>query len=795
MRARSGLSAAPRLLGAAVLLHAAGLARGGGATPSPWIVVTDNATQLGDGAASDRVSRVSVGQLLRLDEALLDWSAAHVALPLVLPSGEEVWFELSRSQVMAPALAAAFPDIVTLSGESVGAGPALEADVDYSPQKGLRAQVRSKSGGEAYYVDPLPRLDERYGERVYKSYDARDIVPGAPWSCRSRSVPVTVIDGAGGGGGGPEEELARSARLAGRRALATASRPTYHFRVALVANGQYSLYHGNSKSSVLAEMVTLLNRVNGIFKRELGVFLQLHEQTAALICLSPCSKLSNNGTVLDELDKFVYSAGVNFKTFDVGHALTTGSGGLACVPALCTYYKTCGTSGLADPTADAFYVDYVSHELGHQFGADHTYQDCEQDLPPDAGTAVEPGSGSTIMAYAGVCGSKDLQPHTDAYFHAVSVEQIWSHIDQVAGGTCGRVIAAPLTGAPPLALSAPRDLAVPIGNYFRLASQAQQAQEQPQPQLFYTVDVITPAGAAADYSSRAEARFRSWPPVERPARTFPNLYYIVHGLAEQVSDEVLPSAGALLRFRHTARTLFPASGAAAPGDNSSATGFGAQAWTETAVEFRDDIAPLRLAPPAADLQAGAPAALAWAVGGTAALAPRVQILIARANMPLLAAAARLDYATDVKEPDWILLAETDNDGQHTLPGLPYLPAGPGRYDVLLLLRSASIDGNYFFDLRSGITMLQGEPPQPSESPSQGPSKTSATQSPSVFQRVTTQPAAPTPASQKPSRAPSRAPAPASLLRLEAAAQRVKTPRALTLLLVLLFAATPLGLHC
>jgi hypothetical protein len=86
----------------------------------------------------------------------------------------------------------------------------------------------------------------------------------------------------------------------------------------------------------------------------------------------------------------------------------------------------------------------VAHEMGHQFGAQHTFNgttdDCGNSRFPQ--TAYEVGSGSTIMGYRGgtapngtylpLCTFEDLRS-TDTYFHATSIEQIVNYITLSSG--------------------------------------------------------------------------------------------------------------------------------------------------------------------------------------------------------------------------------------------------------------------------------------------------------------------------------------------------------------------------
>ena len=184
----------------------------------------------------------------------------------------------------------------------------------------------------------------------------------------------------------------------------------------------------------------------GIYEKELAVSFTLVADTADIIFLDPATDpFTNPG---DQPEGVTYSSQllgegqkeitdrIGSANFDIGHVVSTGSGGVAGLGVVCQdsgdastgAEKARGMTGRTHPIGDAFDVDYVAHEIGHQFGGNHTYNGtvCTTGNPS---TAYEPGSGSTIQAYAGICGSDNLQANSDPIFSAASFLEMIAYVE------------------------------------------------------------------------------------------------------------------------------------------------------------------------------------------------------------------------------------------------------------------------------------------------------------------------------------------------------------------------------
>ena len=467
-----------------------------------------------------------------------------VALPL--PNGGTGRFALRQAPVMAPALAARFPEIKTYAGVGLDDASA-SVRLDLSPQ-GFHAQVLT-AAGQSFYIDPVSRTDTRH----YLGFYRNDMDRAAANSALVCNFEPTAAD-----------LKATASRLAtqtatGGATMALSSGPQLRtYRLALACTPEYALTKGNTVASVMAGEVATVNRVVGVYEKELAVRLVLVPNNDQLIFLSgigpqPSPAYSNtNGSAMlgqnqSNVDRIVGSA-----NYDIGHVVSTGGGGVAFLGVVCnTARKAGGVTGSANPVGDAFDIDYVAHEMGHQFAGNHPFNGDAGNCAGgnrNASTAWEPGSGTTIMAYAGICGSaNNLQPNSDPIFHTGNYEQMRAFI---SGTSCGTNTA---TGNTAPTVTAPASgKTLPIGTPFKLTATATDAEGDPLTYLWEELD-LGPTGSpnAPQVANQNPPLFRSFIPTTTSTRYFPRLTDLVNNTT--VIGERLPTVTRILKFRCTAR--------------------------------------------------------------------------------------------------------------------------------------------------------------------------------------------------------------------------------------------------
>src|SRR5690606_28235382 len=321
------------------------------------------------------------------------------------------------------------------------------------------------------------------------------------------------------------------------------------FRLALACTGEYANYHGstpqnNNKGPALAAMATTMNRVNGLFERDATLTMQLVANNDALVFLNPSTDPHSNydgGAMLPQ-NLPTCNQVIGFNNDDIGHVFSTGGGGVAYLASPCSSFKAGGVTGSPNPVGDPFDVDYVAHEMGHQYGANHTqHNPCNRHGP----AAREPGSASTIMGYAGIC-SPNIQNNSDAYFHAVSLAEMKTFI--LGWGACSEDID---NGNTKPVITPISNYTIPYGTAFVLRGNGFDADGD---ELTYCWEQTNQQSSTQPplATSTTGPNFRSLHPSNSPDRYMPVLSSVLQGNLTP-TWEVVPNVGRTMNFALTVR--------------------------------------------------------------------------------------------------------------------------------------------------------------------------------------------------------------------------------------------------
>lgn len=471
-----------------------------------------------------------------------EMSGQSLNIELPMPDGSLATYRIIESSIMQPELAAKFPQIRSFVVHGVDY-PGSSGRVDIS-QKGFRGMVSTPYG--RVFIDPLSGNTNQYVSRTAGANSARH----NPFQCSANEL---------------SSNRESSSQLLSKTFVPVTSKripgSMLGYRLAVSATPEYVSAVSTSSPSVadaMAEINTAINRVNQIYERDLGIRLFLIAKNDLLIDINDEAGFSNEFPefLISENQLWIDSR-IKPSSYDVGHVFSTGSGGIAQLYSVCTSNKAQGASGLANPENDIFYIDFVAHEIGHQFGANHTFNGSTGSCAGsnrNAATAFEPGSGSTIMSYAGICDGENLQLSSDATFHAGSLSEINAFVSNTnTGGSC----ATPLTLTPanndPTEANAGADKVIPAGTAFRLAGSATDTDGDVLSYQWDQMDAGSTATTASTFNidQGDNPLFRSYVPQPSAERHFPGLENQL-GLTS-FEGEILPGTARDLNFRMTVR--------------------------------------------------------------------------------------------------------------------------------------------------------------------------------------------------------------------------------------------------
>lgn len=455
---------------------------------------------------------------------------SNVIVAFPNPEGELQNFRIYEASVLSPELAARHPEIKSYIGTGIDD---RTATIRFSVTLfGLHTMTFSGVNGVSYIDTYTKDL------KNYIVYNKSHLTNNSSFQCDFQNNENAAEDAVDN----PSLGLSNNSLF-----------KTY--RLALACTTEYSAYQVNAaglnsgtlaqkKAAVLAAMNVTMTRVNGVYERDFAVTMVLVPNNEDIIFITADVYSNNNGSAMLTQNQTVTDAAIGFDNYDIGHVFSTGGGGVAYLGCVCAANKAGGVTGLTDPVGDAYDIDYVAHEMGHQFGGEHTFNSTSGACGGGNRTATaayEPGSGTTIMAYAGICAPQNVQEHSGDYFHAKSMIQMSNFING-GGATCA--VATPITNTPPV-VDAGENFTIPKGTAFILKGSATDAEQSALTYCWEQYNLGT--SSLATPTSPSGPNFRSFLPTTSPNRYCPSLNDV---LANNLAPtwEVVPNVARVLTF-------------------------------------------------------------------------------------------------------------------------------------------------------------------------------------------------------------------------------------------------------
>lgn len=472
--------------------------------------------------------------LVRVPKRLSVGEKSEIIISFPNSEGKLENFKVRENSNFDPQLAAKYPDIKSYVGEGLEDS---NSTVYFSISPLGLSSMEIYGDKSAVFIEPYTKDLSTYV--VYKKSDKKDNLS---------SFECTVIDVA--------QKGISATDLAARPNADDAKLRT--FRLALSSTGEYTTYFGGTKALALAAMNNTMTRVNGVFEKDFAARMVLIANNDAVIYTSassdPYSAAAQMSNWNSQLQSTLTSV-IGEANYDVGHLFgaSGGGGNAGCIGCVCVNgSKGSGYTSPSDgiPSGDNFDIDYVAHELGHQFGGNHTFSMSNE----GTGVNMETGSGSTIMGYAGIT-AQDIQPHSDSFFHAISIQQITNNIK---AKTCP---VSTSTGNSIPTADAGLDYTIPKSTPFMLTGTGTDANGDSLTYIWEQVDNAsssqTGASSAASATKATGPTFRSWTPATTPVRYFPRMASVLAGATttagSEINVEALSSVARALNFRFTVR--------------------------------------------------------------------------------------------------------------------------------------------------------------------------------------------------------------------------------------------------
>ena len=472
-----------------------------------------------------------------------NWQKNNV-IEMYLPNekGEEELFVLTPIKVLSKTLQLKYPNIKTYTGFS-SLRPEVRLRLTHT-SKGISAWMHIENGPD-FFIQPFKGQKNLHFAYLKMNRDSSN-----PLFCKTEAAVLKK----------------QSWNTLSKNSVSNETITT--FRIAIAGTGEYTTFWGDNDDSngsnsedALEAVVSTINRINFIFERDLNLRLELVSD-AGLIYENPDTD-PFTGNFDSELQTTLDSV-LGDEAYDVGHLFDYGepNGDAGCIGCVCVSGKK-GQGYSTHPFKDIyggpyrndyFDLDYAGHEIGHQFGAYHTYSFETE----GTGYNAEPGSGSTVMGYAGITGVDDLQQHGDSYFHYYSIKTILEYTSSLTCGTSEPIDLGAFT------VSVGSDQWIPIGTPFELSiPQILEEEEASYTYCWEQLDSAEITSSNFGPTNVLGALARSLPPTTSSSRMIPKLNRVLNNQLLQENPglnaawETLPLVGRTMNWGLSVRKQTP----------------------------------------------------------------------------------------------------------------------------------------------------------------------------------------------------------------------------------------------
>lgn len=446
--------------------------------------------------------------------------SANSSVVVSFPVGNGVFenFFIFEASIFHPILAAKYPSIKSYFGKSTTTSKTIRFSL--SPQKGLSATI-IPANRKTIYIEAVTTNLSSYAVYSRNANDPKK----HHLECLTDDVPLDMKSLKQSNNKDANDQLLRT------------------FATAVSVTGEYTAFHGGTVIGAMAAINATMTRVNGIYETDFGITMQLVANNDTVVFTnSATDPYTNNlnSQLQSTLTSFIQAA-----NYDIGHLLhrAGNNGNAGCIGCICLASKGSGFSSHTVPQGDNFDVDFVAHEIGHQFGGNHSWTHGGNE---SSGAQMEPGSGSTVMGYAGITGASDVQPHSDDYFHFFNIQQITTN---VASKNCYTTTA--IANTPPTA-NAGNDYTIPKGTAFILEGSGIDPDVDSLSFCWEQANVGFNSVTSVSATSTSSPIFRSFAPTTSPKRYLPKLANVIAGNLTTQWESV-SNVGRTMNFALTVR--------------------------------------------------------------------------------------------------------------------------------------------------------------------------------------------------------------------------------------------------